>query len=143
MKILQVITLTALAMMTFTGAAVAKDSANDTSTGMRLGFAVDRGFGVIASVKQFNIFVGNDGAAVDYLFKKETLNTDLKGPAYWYIGAGLYGDWDSDRGIRLPVGAEWYFAQNLDTFVQLIPYLRVNNDARFKLGAAIGIRYQF
>lgn len=143
MKMLQIITLTVLAMLTLSGPAIAKDNEGSATSGLRLGFAYDRGFGVIGSVKQFNIFVGNDGAAVDYLFKKETLNTDLKGPVYWYVGGGIYGDWDSDRGIRLPVGAEWHFAKQLDAFAELIPYLRVNNDTKFGLHAGIDIRYQF
>ena len=143
MKFRQSIPLTALAMLTLSGPAIAQDNIDNALAGVRLGFAADRGFGVIATVKQFNIFVGNDGAAVDYIFRKETLKTDLKGPAFWYVGAGVYGDWDSDRGLRLPVGAEWHFAKQLDAFAQIMPYLRVNNDTHFGLDGAIGVRYQF
>ena len=128
MKFLQIIALTVLAMITFSSAAIAKD---DDLTGMRIGFAFDRGLGVIGSLKQLNIFIGNDGAAVDYLFRKDTLKTDLKGPVFWYVGGGGYADWNSDRGIRLPVGAEWHFVNELDSFAQIIPRLRFN------------IRYQF
>lgn len=140
MKLLQRVTLTVLTMLTFMGTAIAKENA---LAGVKLGFAVDRGFGVIASLKQFNLFVGNDGAAVDYLLKKDSLKTDLKGPTYWYVGGGVYADWDSDRGVRLPVGAEWHFAKELDAFAELIPNLRVNNNAKFGLDAAVGVRYQF
>jgi hypothetical protein len=111
--------------------------------GAKLGFAFDRGFGAIGTMDKFNLFIGNDGAAVDYLFKNDPLKTDLKGPVSWYIGGGAYADWDSDRGVRLPVGLQWRFVREFDMFAQLIPRLRLNNDARFGLDAAIGIRYLF
>ena len=140
MKFLQFMALTVLTMLSLSGAAIAQDSA---LAGVRLGFAIDRGFGVIGSVKQYNIFIGNDGFAADYLFRKETVKTELKGPVYWYVGGGGYADWDGDLAIRLPVGAEWHFVKELDTFAEIIPDLRVNHNARFGVAAAIGIRYQF
>lgn len=57
--------------------------------------------------------------------------------------SGGYGDWDGDFGIRLPVGGEIYFAKNLDAYAQLMPRLRVNNDAKFGLDFAAGVRYKF
>ena len=127
-------------MASVTGTAIAEEN---VLKGVRLGFAFDRGLGVIGSVDKFNLFIGNDGMAVDYLFKKDTLKTELQGPVYWYVGGGGYADWDSDRGVRLPIGAEWYFAKNLDTFAQVMPRLRLNNDTRFGLDVAVGIRYKF
>jgi hypothetical protein len=111
--------------------------------GAKFGLAYDRGLGVIGTVGKFNGFIGNDGAAFDYIFKKDTLKVELKGPVYWYVGGGGYADWDGDRGIRLPVGAEWHFVKNLDAFAQVMPRLRLNNDARFGLDVALGLRYQF
>jgi len=114
--------------------------------GIKLGFGFDRGFGVTGAIENLNGFIGNKGLSVDYIFKKDTLklNPDIKGPLFWYIGGGGYYDWDDDDiGVRLPVGAEWYFAKNLDAYAQLIPRLRVNNDVKFGLDAAIGVRYQF
>ena len=80
--------------------------------GIKLGFGFDRGFGVVGTMGKFNGFIGNDGVSVDYIFKKEKLNTDASTPLYWYIGGGGYGDWDGDFGVRLPLGGEIYFAKN-------------------------------
>jgi len=118
----------------------AEDSAMQ---GVKLGFAFDQGFGVTGSLKNFNGFVGNDGFAIDYIFHKEPLKLEAPGQMFWYIGAGGYHDWDSDTGVRVPIGAEWDFAKSLDAYAQIIPGARVNNDAEFNLDAAIGIRYQF
>lgn len=111
--------------------------------GIKLGFGFDRGFGVVGTMGKFNGFIGNDGASVDYIFKKEKLKTKESMPLYWYIGGGGYGDWDGDFGVRLPVGGEIYFAKNLDAYAQLMPRLRVNNDAKFGLDFAAGVRYKF
>ena len=90
-----------------------------------------------------NGLIGNDGAFVDYVLKKEEFKSEEPTPLYWFVGAGGYGDWDGDFGVRLPVGGEIYFAKNLDAYAQLIPRLRVNNDAKFGLDFAAGVRYQF
>ena len=111
--------------------------------GIKLGFGFDRGLGVVGSLGDFNGFIGNDGASIDYIFNKEKLKTEDPVPMYWYVGAGGYGDWDGDVGIRLPVGGEIYFAKNLDAYAQLIPRLRVNHSAKFGLDFAAGVRYQF
>jgi hypothetical protein len=111
--------------------------------GIKLGFGFDRGFGIVGTMGKFNGFIGNDGVAVDYILNKETLKLEVDGPVFWYVGAGGYGDWDGDLGVRLPVGAEWYFAENLDAYAQVIPRLRVNHNAKFGLDFGIGVRYQF
>lgn len=114
---------------------------------VKLGFGYDRGFGVIGTIGQFNGFIGNDGVAVDYIFLKNKL--DESNPLYWYVGGGGFGDWNGDFGARLPVGVEFYFAQNLDAYAQVMPRFRFrdnngNNDiGDFGLDYAIGVRYQF
>ena len=118
-------------------------SGSNALSGIKLGFGFDRGFGVVGSIENLNGFIGNDGASIDYIFKKDSLNIEMPGSVLWYIGGGGYGDWDGDIGVRLPIGAEWYFAKNLDAYAQLMPRLRVNKDAKFGLDAAIGVRYQF
>lgn len=111
--------------------------------GIKLGFGFDRGFGVVGTMGKFNGFIGNDGASVDYIFKKEKFKTNESTPLYWYVGGGGYGDWDGDFGVRLPIGGEIYFAKNLDAYAQIMPRLRVNNDAKFGLDFGVGVRYQF
>lgn len=140
MKKFRVVVLSLFCALTLVGAVSAADNA---AKGLKLGFGFDRGFGVAGALADFNGFIGNDGAAIDYIFHKDTLKLEVKGPLYWYVGAGGYGDWDGDLGVRLPVGAEWHFAKNLDAFAQVIPRLRVNHDAKFGLDFGIGVRYQF
>lgn len=111
--------------------------------GIKLGFGFDRGLGIVGAIGNFNGFIGNDGASVDYVLKKEEFKSEEPTPLYWFVAAGGYGDWDGDFGVRLPVGGEIYFAKNLDAYAQLIPRLRVNNDAKFGLDFAAGVRYQF
>lgn len=111
--------------------------------GIKLGFGYDRGLGVVGATGNINGFIGNDGASVDYILKKEEFKSEEPTPLYWFVGAGGYGDWDGDFGVRLPVGGEIYFAKNLDAYAQLMPRLRVNNDAKFGLDFAAGVRYKF
>lgn len=116
----------------------------------KLGFGVDRGLGVVGSISRLNGSIGNKGFAIDYIFQKDVLNIELPGSTYWYLGGGGYHDWDDrhdknddDTGIRLPIGAEWVFADRLDAFAQVMPRLRLNNNTSFGLDLAIGVRYSF
>ena len=119
-------------------------SATNALRGVKLGFGFDRGFGVVGNIGKLNGFIGNKGASLDYILQKDSLQIEVPGVVFWYVGAGGYGDWDDgDIGARLPVGAEWHFAKNLDAYAQIMPRLRVNNSARFGLDAGIGVRYQF
>ena len=112
--------------------------------GIKLGFGFDRGFGIVGSMGKFNGFIGNDGVAVDYLFMKAPLKLeDVNVPMSWYVGAGGFGDWDGDLGVRLPVGLEMGFAKRVDGFAQVIPRFRFNNGSDFGLDFGIGVRYQF
>ena len=115
----------------------------NTLKGVKLGFGFDRGLGVVGTIGKLNGFIGNDGASVDYIFRKEKIKTNEPTPLYWYVGGGGYGDWDGDFGVRLPVGGEIYFAKNLDAYAQIMPRLRINNDAKFGLDFGVGVRYKF
>ena len=138
MNIFKAIALSFFISLIFVGTALSEEN---PLKGMKLGFGFDRGFGVTGTIGQFNGFLGNDGIAVDYIFMKQKFNE--KDPLYWYIGGGGFGDWDGDWGARLPVGGEFYFAENLDVYAQVIPRLRVNHNAKFGLDVGIGVRYKF
>ena len=151
MKIFKIAALCFVCALMFTGSVHAEEN---ELKGTKLGFGIDRGFGVVGATGQFNGFLGNDGVAVDYILTREKL--DAADPLYWYVAGGGFVDWDGDFGARLPVGVEFYFAKNLDVYAQLIPRLRINNNdnnnnnsnknkdaADFGLDFAIGVRYQF
>ncbi|NOQ89142.1 MAG: hypothetical protein GQ550_09480 [Gammaproteobacteria bacterium] len=81
---------------------------------------------------------------------KDKLNVEVDAPVSWYIGAGGFGDWDGDFGLRVPVGVEVGFAKRVDAYAHIIPRLRFNNNnnnsndnADFGLSFGIGVRYQF
>ena len=111
--------------------------------GFKLGFGFDRGFGIVGSMGKLKGFLGDDGVSVDYLFKRDSLNVEVEAPVHWYIGAGGYGDWDGDLGVRLPVGIDVGFAKRVDGYAEIIPRLRVNNNTDFGLDFGIGVRYLF
>ena len=149
MKLFKTAALCFICTFMFSGAVHAEENA---LKGIKLGFGVDRGFGVVGTMGEFNGFLGNDGVAIDYIFTRKKL--DEANPLYWYVGAGGFVDWDGDFGVRLPVGGEFYFAKNLDVYAQVIPRLRVNNNnnnnnnnknntADFGLDFGMGVRYQF
>ena len=110
---------------------------------LKLGFGFDRGFGITGAIGKLNGFIGNDGASIDYIFHRNNLNVDANVPVFLYVGAGGYGDWDGDLGIRLPVGIQANFTKRVDGYAQLMPRFRVNNNTDFGLDFGIGVRYQF
>lgn len=144
MKNLNVRMMIICLMLAVTGTAFAQDNA---LAGMKLGVAIDRGLGLTLAINRFNIFAGDDGAALDYRFKQGPLHVNSEGPMYWYIGGGVYADWNGENGVRLPVGVDWHFAKRLDAYAQLHPYVRItkhrNTDNSVGVDAAVGVRYQF
>lgn len=139
MTIFKSTALNFISVVLLTSTVFVEDSAAE---GIKLGFGFDRDFGVVAQFHgDVNGFIGNKGAAIDFLFVKDKLK--MEAPARWYVGAGGYGDWDGDVGVRLPIGAELNFTKNMDAFAQMIPRLRINNNTDFGLDFAIGARYQF
>lgn len=107
---------------------------------VKLGAAFDLGLGVTAQVDKFDLFAGDDGAAIDYRIYSKNLEASV--PLTLYISAGGYADWDGDFGARLPVGLELDFAPKWQAFGALIPDLEIHDDTDFDIEAAIGIRYQ-
>ena len=142
MKNFKTVALSSICALILTGTVHAEGNAQK---GIKLGFGFDRDFGITGTIGKFNGFLGNDGVAVDYIFMKKKL--DKTNPLYWYVGGGGFSDWDGDWGVRLPVGGELFFAENLDAYAQLIPRLRFNNNSNsnsdFGLDFGIGVRYQF
>ena len=122
-------------------------------SGIKLGFGFDQGFSVVGSMGNINGALGDKGVAIDYIFKRGDIKLDGSLSPKWFIGGGGFVEWDGDFGVRMPIGAELYFAKNLDAYAALMPRFRVNNNNNnnnnnndnndFGLDVAIGVRYQF
>ena len=113
----------------------------------KIGFGFDRDFGLVGSLNSLNLFVGNRGVAIDKIVNKDSLDIDadieIEGPVYWYIGVGGFLDWENGLGARLPIGIEWYFADNMDAYIQVIPNFKIVDKTKFGLGGGLVIRYKF
>ncbi|MCK5394973.1 MAG: hypothetical protein KAJ32_03225 [Gammaproteobacteria bacterium] len=135
------------ALMIFGTVQAAESTEKNALSGMRLGFGFDQGFSVVGAMGNFYGALGDDGAALDYIFVKKKLNEANPNKLYLFVGGGGFVEWDGDWGARLPIGAELYFAKNLDAYAAAIPRLRFNNNKNdntdFGLDFAIGVRYQF
>lgn len=112
----------------------------------KLGVAFDQGFGLAVEFSPLHGFIGNDGVSIDYLLLEEAFNTDI--PLTWYVGAGGYYNWSGrdNIGVRVPLGITLPFAKSWDIYGQISPAVDYNldkEDIKFKLDAAIGIRYEF
>ncbi|MFT6926157.1 MAG: hypothetical protein ACJAZP_001758 [Psychromonas sp.] len=112
----------------------------------KVGFGFDQGFGVAGQFNNLNGFVGNDGVSGDYLFKQGSFEKDI--PFNYYLGGGAFYKWHHDDvfGVRVPLGLTLPFAQKFDVFAQLSPnlgYKDEQDELRFAVSAAIGVRYAF
>ncbi len=135
-KKLNVITITILTTLFSLSA-----SAND-KVDIKAGFAVDMGFGVTVLVnEQFNVMLGNDGIAADYIFKQGAFSADV--PFTWYVGGGAYAEWDKGFGVRLPLGLNLNFAKEWNAYAQVAPDLDFDDDVKFGAQLATGLRYSF
>ena len=152
MYILKIMALSFVSALMLVGTVnSAETTEKNALSGMRLGFGFDQGFSVVGTMGNFYGALGDDGAALDYIFMKKKLNeANIKG-LYLFVGGGGFVEWDGDWGVRLPIGGELHFAKNLDAYVAAIPRLKFNNnnnndqrdDTDFGLDIALGIRYHF
>ena len=130
-----ILTLTAVAALTTTPAYSA----------VKVGLGFDQGFGVTAQFNNINAFIGNDGAAVDYVFKRGNFGDDV--PLNWYVAGGAFLGWDHGAGVRLPLGVSMAFNSKWDAYLQVHPQLDfdhgAHSDTHFNLDAGIGVRYRF
>ncbi|PKF60201.1 hypothetical protein CW745_16140 [Psychromonas sp. psych-6C06] len=112
----------------------------------KVGIALDQGFGVAGQFENINAFIGNDGLSGDYLINQGDFGKDI--PFNWYVGGGAYYNWSGNDniGARVPLGLTLPFAKKWDVYGQLAPALEYdldNNNAKFRLDFAVGIRYAF
>lgn len=138
-------------------------AANETKPlGIKVGMAVDQGFGVTAQFNDnINVFLGNDGLSADYILKKGVFGPEI--PFNWYVGVGGVINWDNYENhwhgsnwhegdyntyaLRVPLGVSLTFAKNWDVYGQLAPALEYSdnhhNEFEFGLDFALGLRYAF
>ncbi len=121
-------------------------SSAPTFADIKIGLALDQGFGVVGQFNNINGFIGNDGVSADYIFRQGGFGKEF--PFNWYVGGGAYYNWSGSEnlGPRAPLGLTLPFAKNWDVFGQVAPVLDFDldhDDVSFELDFAIGIRYAF
>lgn len=146
-------------------AAVAAGNGSTSPAGVKIGMGFDQGFGVTAQfANKFNVFIGNDGVSADYILKEGDFGADV--PFNWYVGVGGVIDWDNhyshwhsdgswhgedynNYAVRVPLGVSLPFAKTWDFYAHVAPALEYRNkphsddDFRFDLDFALGLRYGF
>jgi len=108
---------------------------------MKMGVALDMDLSLVAQIDRYNLVLGDSGFAVDYLVK--TGKFDNKAPLSWYFAGGGWAGWDDGFGVRAPVGISWYFAKGWDLYGQVQPVADFDDDFKFSVDGAIGVRYSF
>jgi hypothetical protein len=115
------------------------------ASAVKVGVGFDQGFGVTAQFENVNAFVGNDGIAANYIFKRGSFNEDT--PFNWYVAGGAFLGWEHGAGVRLPLGINMNFDAKWDGYFQVHPELDFDHGSRsdVKLSAdlSIGVRYRF
>jgi hypothetical protein len=110
-----------------------------------VGLGFDQGLSAILDInRDYRLALGNDGIALDYTFKRGSFNNPSF-PADWYLAAGAWKNWESDRdlGVRVPVGLNWTYRERLQIYGQVHPELSVHDEFKLGFGAAVGVTYTF
>ncbi|PKI13854.1 hypothetical protein [Colwellia sp. 12G3] len=114
---------------------------NIAKADVKLGVALDMDLSLVAQIDRYNIVLGDSGFAVDYLVKKGRFDNTT--PLSWYFAGGGWAGWDHGFGVRAPVGVSWYFAKGWDLYGQVQPVADFDDDFKFSVDAAIGVRFAF
>lgn len=108
---------------------------------VKIGAAIDMDLSLVAQIDRYNIVLGDSGFAVDYLVK--TGKFDNKTPLSWYFAGGGWAGWDNGFGVRAPVGISWSFAKDFDLYGQVQPVANFDDNFKFSVDGAIGVRFSF
>ena len=114
---------------------------NLAQAAVKVGVAIDMDLSLVAQIDSYNIVLGDSGFAVDYLVK--TGKFDNTTPLSWYISGGGWAGWDNGFGIRAPVGVSWNFAKGWDLYGQVQPVADFDDNFKFSVDGAIGVRFAF
>ncbi|MCG3758973.1 hypothetical protein EXA21_06665 [Vibrio cincinnatiensis] len=110
---------------------------------VKAGMAMDQQLSVVLEANdQYRFIVGNDGAAFDYLAKRGSFaRADI--PFDWYVGVGVWAEWDDDFGVRVPLGIDWPVNAKFNLYGQVHPELNMYSGTELQLGGAVGAIYRF
>ena len=115
------------------------------ASAVKVGIGFDQGFGVTGQFENINAFVGNDGIAGDYIFKRGSFSEDI--PFNWYAAGGVFLGWDEGVGVRLPLGVNMSFNSQWDGYIQVHPELDFDHgklgEREFGVDLSLGVRYRF
>jgi hypothetical protein len=114
---------------------------NFAKADVKIGAAIDMDLSLVAQIDRYNIVLGDSGFAVDYVVK--TGGFDNKTPLSWYFAGGGWAGWDNGFGVRAPVGVSWYFAKGWDLYGQVQPVANFDDDFKFSVDGAVGVRFAF
>ncbi len=78
---------------------------------------------------------------VDYWF----INDKFERNFLWYLGMGAKAAIGNDfgLGLRIPVGAQWYFMPRFELFAELVPGFVILPTSGFDITGGIGLRFHF
>ncbi|MGC9402935.1 hypothetical protein ACP43V_10835 [Vibrio genomosp. F10 str. 9ZC157] len=111
-------------------------------THFSVGMAVDQQLSVVVELdSQYRFTIGNTGAAFDYIIERGVFESDS--PLSWYVGAGAWGEWEHDFGVRVPLGLSVELPKGWDMYSQVHPELNLYKSPELQIGAAVGIKYAF
>ena len=124
--------------------ALAAAAATAPQAQIKAGFGYDQDLGITAQLdRNINFFIGNDGIAGDYLLSRGDAGEVEGRPLTWYIGGGLWVDWDDGFGVRMPLGLELALAPRWQAYTQIAPDLDLDKGGHFGLQFAVAVRYLF
>ncbi len=104
------------------------------------------------SYKAGNLAIGlgwsfaSDKDRIDTTIDWWLINKDFVEMMNWYLGIGIKGKFGKDTvgiGVRVPIGIQWWIADELELFAELAPGMSLVPDTSPDLSGGIGLRYYF
>lgn len=118
----------------------------------------EQGIGIVLgeptglSYKGGNLAIGlgwsfaSDKNRIDATIDWWLINKDFIEMLDWYLGVGIKGKFGTDTvgvGVRVPIGIQWWIADELELFAELAPGISLFPDTNPDLSGGIGLRYYF
>lgn len=73
------------------------------------------------------------------------INDKLDRNFLWYLGGGVKASIGSSfgLGLRVPIGAQWYFIPRFELFAEIVPGFTILPASAFDLSGGLGLRFHF